>query len=67
MAVVSGRARSADVRASTALTCLALDGVGIARLEREAPEAAFALLQAIARQLDSNLRMANTTILSLDR
>ncbi len=67
MAVLTGAPRSADILARTPLACLALDAAALARLEREDPPAAAALLRAIARQIDSNLRMANTTIASLQR
>lgn len=67
MALLTGHVRSATVSARTPLTCLRLDRDALACLQRDNPAAATALLHAIARQLDSNLRMANTTILSLDR
>jgi MFS superfamily sulfate permease-like transporter len=66
MAVLTGARRSADVIARTALDCLRLDAADLARLEEEEPRAAAALLRAIARQLDSNLRLANSTIAALE-
>ncbi|WP_376092020.1 SulP family inorganic anion transporter [Roseomonas sp. CCTCC AB2023176] len=67
MGVLTGGRRTADVRARSALRCLRLSSATLARLEREDPAAGAALLRAIARQIDSNLRMANTTIATLER
>ncbi|MBP0495540.1 SLC26A/SulP transporter family protein [Pararoseomonas indoligenes] len=66
MALLNGGRRTADVRARTALRCLKLSSEALSRTEEDDPATAAALLRAIARQLDSNLRMANTTVTMLD-
>ncbi len=66
MAVLTGAPRSADVVARAPCRSLALPAAALAVLEVQDAAAAGALLRAIARQIDSNLRLANTTIMTLE-
>jgi len=67
MAVITGLPRNSDVLARSELRCLRLDTERLTWLEREDPAVAAALLRAVARQIDSNLRMANAAIAALER
>lgn len=66
MALLSGAPRSADVTTRGAVTCLRLDHAAIAALRLDAPDAAYALLAAIARAIEQNLRLANAAIAALE-
>jgi len=66
MALLTGAPRSADVIAATPLHCLRLDLPAIALLRKTDPDAAFALMKAIALQLERNLRWANLTLATLE-
>lgn len=62
-AALLGRARrSADATARGAVRCLRLDAGAADRLREEAPEVAWHLMAAVARQLAEQVRTANATI-----
>ena len=66
MALISGAPRSADVMAHGPVACLCLDGAAIADLREREPAVAYALLSAMARQLERNLRYANAATAALE-
>jgi CRP-like cAMP-binding protein len=66
MALISGAPRSADVIARGAARCLCIGTGVIADLSAQEPTAAYALLAAMARQLERNLRYANAATAALE-
>ncbi len=66
MAFVSGAPRSADVWARSAVRALRLDTDCIVRLRGTDPDAPYALMRAIAAQLDRSMRLANAAIASYE-
>ena len=66
MALVSGALRSADVIARGAVRCLRIGTGAIAELGAREPTAAYALLAAMARQIERNLRHANAATAALE-
>jgi len=66
MALISGAQRSADVVAHGGARCLCIGADALGRLRAEDPPAAYALLAAMARQLERNLRYANAATQALE-
>jgi len=66
MALLTGAPRSADVIAAAPLRCLRLDLPAVDAMRQSDPDAAFALMKAIALQLERNLRWANLTLATLE-
>ena len=66
MALISGAQRSADVVAHGGARCLCIGADALGRLRTEDPPAAYALLAAMARQLERNLRYANAATQALE-
>jgi MFS superfamily sulfate permease-like transporter/CRP-like cAMP-binding protein len=62
MALLSGAPRSADAVAHTRVRCLVIENATVEEIQREQPEAAYAIMRAVARHLARNLRLANETI-----
>jgi SulP family sulfate permease len=65
-ALMDGGTRNADATARGPVRCLRLAAADAAALRRDAPEVAWQLLQAVARQLAANLAVANRTIGQLE-
>jgi MFS superfamily sulfate permease-like transporter len=65
-ALTGGGRRSADAWARGPVRCLRLAAADAAALRQEAPDAAWQLLEATARQLAANLAVANRTIDQLE-
>lgn len=61
MTLISDTLRSADVFANGGARCLRISATAITTLRADEPAAAYALLAAMARQLERNLRYANAT------
>ena len=66
MALLSGAPRSADLMARTAMDCLYLGTAVLERMRNSEPQLAYAVMLAIARQLERNLRMANLAVLGTE-
>lgn len=66
MALISGAPRSADVVAHGAVRCLRLGTAAIDQLRVDNPDAAYALLAGMARQVERNLRLANMAMAALE-
>ena len=58
--------RSADLMARTAMDCLYLGTAVLERMRNTEPQLAYAVMLAIARQLERNLRMANLAVLGTE-
>jgi CRP-like cAMP-binding protein len=65
-ALTGGGRRSADAVARGTVRCLRLTAADAAALRQEAPEAAWRLLEATARQLAAHLAVANRSIDQLE-
>jgi MFS superfamily sulfate permease-like transporter len=65
-ALLGGGRRTADATARGAVRCLRLTAEGAAALRHDAPDAAWLLLEAVARQLAANLAAANRSIDQLE-
>jgi SulP family sulfate permease len=66
LALLSDQPRSADVVARTAARCLLIEATAMARLRVERPDLAYLMLKAVAMQVQQKLRLASTTIASLE-
>lgn len=64
MALLDHRPRSANARAETPVVAHVLSRAALATLEREAPAAAAALMQNLAREIALRLRVANQIVAS---
>ncbi|MCC7284104.1 MAG: SLC26A/SulP transporter family protein [Acetobacteraceae bacterium] len=65
-ALLGGGRRSADATARGDVRCLRLTAADAEALRRQAPVAAWHLLEAVARQLAANLAVANRTLDQLE-
>ena len=66
LALLSDQPRSADVVARTAARCVLIEAAAMARLRTERPDLAYLMLNAVALQVQQKLRLASTTIASLE-
>ena len=62
MALLSGAPRSADAVARTQVRCLVIETAAVDQIRQDHPDAAYALMRAVATHLARNLRLANETI-----
>jgi SulP family sulfate permease len=65
-ALLGGARRTADVTARGPVRCLRLDRAAMEALRRDAPDAAWHLVSAVARQLSAHVAAANATIDNLE-
>ncbi len=66
LALISNQPRSADVMARTEVRCLLIGADAMAKVRQERPDLAYLMLNAVAMQVQQKLRLASTTIASLE-